>query len=76
MTGYDSADSDSSISGSGMPCSVCLARRINCVVNDDEEGCVSCQVIGIECSSISQSPRSRKRKPGRDLLDERNGKRG
>ncbi|RYP10204.1 hypothetical protein DL764_000825 [Monosporascus ibericus] len=44
MNGYDSTESDSSLSGSVMPCSTCLTRRVSCVVNDDEDGCVACQM--------------------------------
>ena len=76
MNSYDSPESDSSLSGGSTFCTSCLSRRVNCVMNDDEEGCLSCQVLGVECSLISQSPQSRKRKLARDLLDERSGKRG
>ena len=77
MHSYDSpGESDSSLSGSSTFCAACLSRRINCVVNDDEEGCVSCQVLAVECSLISQSPQTRKRKLAQDLLNERSGKRG
>ncbi|KAI5467723.1 fungal-specific transcription factor domain-containing protein [Mariannaea sp. PMI_226] len=44
-----------------LPCLSCRYSRANCVVSDDEDGCVPCQVAGSECSLLS-SPQSRKRK--------------
>lgn len=43
------------------PCLACRYSRANCVMSDDEDGCVPCQVTGSECSLVC-SPRSRKRK--------------
>ncbi|KAI1363400.1 fungal-specific transcription factor domain-containing protein [Xylaria arbuscula] len=75
MTGNDSADSDSALSGTVTPCESCALRGSKCVVSEDEERCVSCQTRGIECS-LCQSPPPRKRKLARDLADESNGHRG
>ncbi|KAI3321379.1 fungal-specific transcription factor domain-containing protein [Xylariaceae sp. AK1471] len=74
-TGNDSADSDSALSGIGTPCESCTLRGSKCVVGDEEEKCVACQAIGVECS-LCHSPPPRKRKLARDLADESNGHRG
>ncbi|KAH8887507.1 hypothetical protein GQ53DRAFT_818287 [Thozetella sp. PMI_491] len=63
-SGIGSPDSDSPLTGS--PCRGCQRRRIKCVMSDDEESCVSCQVNGIECSLI-ESPQPRKRKLNGEL---------
>ncbi|KAI0120909.1 fungal-specific transcription factor domain-containing protein [Hypoxylon sp. NC0597] len=75
MNSNDSTDSDSAVSGGGSPCDSCLRRRLKCVVGDDDESCISCQVHGIPCS-LNQSPQPRKRKLARDSTEESNGKRG
>ncbi|KAF7545896.1 hypothetical protein G7Z17_g8823 [Cylindrodendrum hubeiense] len=43
------------------PCLACRYSRANCVIGDDEDGCMPCQVTGSECSLV-YSPQSRKRK--------------
>ncbi|KAK7421514.1 Fungal specific transcription factor [Neonectria magnoliae] len=43
------------------PCLACRYSRANCIMSDDEDGCVPCQVTGSECS-LACSPPSRKRK--------------
>ncbi|KAI1800280.1 fungal-specific transcription factor domain-containing protein [Daldinia bambusicola] len=73
--GNDSTDSDSAVSGNSTPCESCLRRRLKCVIGDDDDGCVSCQVRGILCS-LNQSPQPRKRKLARDSTEDSNGKRG
>ncbi|KAI0169255.1 fungal-specific transcription factor domain-containing protein [Hypoxylon sp. FL1284] len=73
--GNDSTDSDSAISGSGSACESCQKGHLKCVVGDDDESCVSCQIHGIPCS-LNQSPKPRKRKLARDSTEESNGKRG
>ncbi|KAI0386398.1 fungal-specific transcription factor domain-containing protein [Hypomontagnella monticulosa] len=75
MNNSDSTDSDSAVSGGGTPCESCLRRRLKCVVGEEEDSCVSCQVHGIPCS-LNQSPQPRKRKLARDSTEEGNGKRG
>ncbi|KAI8628438.1 fungal-specific transcription factor domain-containing protein [Xylariaceae sp. FL1651] len=75
VTGNDSADSDSALSGNGTPCEICVLRGCKCVVGEDEEKCISCQAHGDECS-LCHSPQPRKRKLARDLADESNGHRG
>ncbi|KAI0113370.1 fungal-specific transcription factor domain-containing protein [Daldinia grandis] len=75
MNSNDSTDSDSAVSGNSTPCESCLRRRFKCVVGDDDDSCVSCQVRGIPCS-LNQSPQPRKRKLARDSTEESNGKRG
>ncbi|KAI2608016.1 fungal-specific transcription factor domain-containing protein [Hypoxylon sp. NC1633] len=75
MNSNDSTDSESAVSGSGSPCESCLRGQLKCVVAEDEEGCVSCQVRGTLCS-LNQSPQPRKRKLARDSTEESNGKRG
>ncbi|KAF3068492.1 Transcriptional activator protein DAL81 [Daldinia childiae] len=75
MNSNDSTDSDSAVSANSTPCESCLRRRFKCVVGDDDDSCVSCQVRGIACS-LNQSPQPRKRKLARDSTEESNGKRG
>ncbi|KAH9886549.1 fungal-specific transcription factor domain-containing protein [Xylariomycetidae sp. FL2044] len=72
--GNDSADSDSALSGTGSSCETCTLRGSRCVVGDDDDGCLSCQEMGIGCS-LNQSPQPRKRKLARDHLDESYSKR-
>lgn len=67
-TGFDSPDSDSVNGHSSPPCDACLRRRLECVMSDDEEGCVGCQVSGNECSLV-ESPQPRKRKLNGDFED-------
>lgn len=56
------------------PCLACRYSRANCVMSDDEDGCIPCQVNGSECS-LASSPQSRKRKLHGDSSDDIIGKR-
>ncbi|CAM1506434.1 Fc.00g060750.m01.CDS01 [Cosmosporella sp. VM-42] len=56
------------------PCLTCRYSRANCVMSDDEDGCIPCQVSGSECS-LTLSPQSRKRKLHGDSADDIIGKR-
>ncbi|KAK0628951.1 fungal-specific transcription factor domain-containing protein [Bombardia bombarda] len=60
-TGIDSPDSDSPNGHAPVPCEACLRRRFDCVISDDEEVCVGCQLNGTGCS-LAESPQPRKRK--------------
>ncbi|KAK3937858.1 fungal-specific transcription factor domain-containing protein [Diplogelasinospora grovesii] len=60
-SGINSPDSDSINGHSAPPCAACLRRRLDCVMSDDEESCVACQLHGMECSLVD-SPQPRKRK--------------
>ncbi|KAK1759533.1 fungal-specific transcription factor domain-containing protein [Echria macrotheca] len=66
--GFDSPDSDSINGHPTPPCEACLRRRLDCVMSDDEEACVGCQVSGTECSLVD-SPPPRKRKLNGDAED-------
>lgn len=58
-SGLGSPESDSPLNGT--PCKACQRRRITCVMSEDDDGCVSCQLNGTECS-LEGSPQPRKRK--------------
>jgi len=69
MGALESPDSDSPLNGrSPIPCESCQRRRIGCVMGDEDDGCISCQVNGIDCSFVD-SPQTRKRKLNGDLDD-------
>ena len=72
--GFDSPESDSVNGHSTPPCEACLRRRLECVMSDDDEGCVGCQVRGTECSLVD-SPPQRKRKLNGDADDGYNKRR-
>ena len=55
------------------PCRACRYGGVKCVMGDEEDGCISCQVNGNDCT-LSQSPQSRKRKLNGDQLDMMNRK--
>ncbi|CAK7227675.1 Fungal specific transcription factor [Sporothrix curviconia] len=75
LAGLDSPDSDSPRNNyATIPCEACQRRRIRCVMSEDDDACISCQVNNIECSH-SGSPQPRKRKLGGDL-DDSGSKRG
>lgn len=59
--GFDSPDSGSINGHPAHPCEACFRRRLDCVMSDDEEGCVRCVLSGAECSLL-ESPMPRKRK--------------
>jgi len=59
--GFDSPDSGSINGHPTHPCEACFRRRLDCVMSDDEEGCVRCVLSGAECSLL-ESPMPRKRK--------------
>lgn len=59
--GFDSPDSGSVNGHPSHPCEACFRRRLDCVMSDDEEGCVRCVLSGAECSLL-ESPMPRKRK--------------
>ncbi|KAK3333777.1 fungal-specific transcription factor domain-containing protein [Cercophora scortea] len=59
--GVDSPDSDSPNGYTAASCEACIHRRLDCVMSDDDDSCVSCQMIGVDCS-MAQSPPLRKRK--------------
>lgn len=44
-----------------LPCISCRYSRASCIMSDDDEVCVRCQIAGSECS-LASSPQSRKRK--------------
>ncbi|KAL4729297.1 Fungal specific transcription factor [Fusarium chlamydosporum] len=56
------------------PCLSCRYSRVNCILNDDDDGCIQCQAAGSECS-LSSSPQSRKRKLHGDASEDITGKR-
>jgi hypothetical protein len=56
------------------PCLSCRYSRVNCILNDDDDGCIQCQAAGSECS-LSSSPQSRKRKLNGDASEDIIGKR-
>lgn len=56
------------------PCVACRYSRVNCVLNEDEDGCIQCQVSGSDCS-LTSSPQSRKRKIHSEAVDDLIGKR-
>lgn len=66
--GIDSPDSESLNGRPQTPCEACHRRRLDCVMSDEEEGCVACNVNGMECSLI-ESPPPRKRKLDGDAED-------
>ncbi|CAK7270438.1 Fungal specific transcription factor [Sporothrix epigloea] len=69
LAGLDSPDSDSPRNNNAIvACDACQQRRIRCVMSEDDDACISCQVNSIECSS-SGSPQPRKRKLGSNLDD-------
>ncbi|ERS97874.1 hypothetical protein HMPREF1624_06045 [Sporothrix schenckii ATCC 58251] len=75
LAGLDSPDSDSPRNNyATIPCEACQRRRIRCVMSEDDDVCISCQVNSIECSHTG-SPQPRKRKLGGDL-DDISSKRG
>jgi len=69
MGALESPDSDSPLNGhSPIPCESCLRRRKNCVMSEDDDSCISCQVNGVDCS-LAESPQTRKRKSNGDPDD-------
>lgn len=60
-SGFDSPDSESPPS-SGLPCETCRRRRIKCVMSEDDDACISCQIGGAECSLVTEGQFQRKRK--------------
>jgi hypothetical protein len=61
-SGFDSPGSESPLSGlPPVPCEACQRRGIKCVMGDEDDCCISCQVNGNECSLV-ESPQPRKRK--------------
>jgi hypothetical protein len=58
-SGLDSPDSDSS---PPVPCEGCQRRRIKCVMSEDEDSCITCQVSGADCSLAVDGQQQRKRK--------------
>jgi hypothetical protein len=68
-SGFESPGSESPLHGqSPSPCEACQRRRIKCVMGDDDDSCISCQVNGNECSLV-ESPQPRKRKLNGDVDD-------
>ncbi|OIW24856.1 hypothetical protein CONLIGDRAFT_72405 [Coniochaeta ligniaria NRRL 30616] len=63
-SGIDSPDSDySPLPGyPSVPCEGCQQRRIKCVMTEDDDSCITCQVNGAECSLAIESQYQRKRK--------------
>lgn len=63
-SGFDSPDSDySPLPGNpSVPCEGCQQRRIKCVMTEDDDSCITCQVNGAECSLAIESQHQRKRK--------------
>lgn len=63
-SGLDSPDSDySPLTGNPtVPCEGCQRRRIKCVMTEEDDSCITCQVNGIECSLAVESQQQRKRK--------------
>ncbi|KAK3316263.1 fungal-specific transcription factor domain-containing protein [Apodospora peruviana] len=59
--GVDSPDSESLNGRPPTSCETCHRRKLDCVMSEEEEGCVPCQVNGTECSLV-ESPPPRKRK--------------
>ncbi|KAJ9151168.1 Transcriptional activator protein DAL81 [Pleurostoma richardsiae] len=49
-----------------IPCDACQRRRIKCVMSEDDDSCISCQINGAECS-LAESPQARKRKLNGDF---------
>lgn len=74
--GFDTPDSAGSPAAGfpAWPCEACQTRRIQCVMNDDDDACQSCRARGTECSLVG-SPPPRKRKLHGDYSESRN-KRG
>lgn len=71
----DPGSSGSLPNSPGPPCRACRYSRANCVMSDDEDSCIPCQVSGSECS-LASSPQSRKRKlHGVESADDIIGKR-
>ncbi len=74
--GFDSPDLDSPLNSyATTPCEACQRRKIRCVMSDDDDTCISCQVNSIECS-LSGSPQPRKRKLDGNFDDTIISKRG
>ncbi|KAM7224149.1 Fungal specific transcription factor domain containing protein [Rhypophila decipiens] len=67
-TRIDSPDSESLSGRPQTPCDSCHRRRLDCVMSEDEDGCVACSVNGIDCS-LTESPPPRKRKLNGDAED-------
>ncbi|KAB5566589.1 putative RNA polymerase II transcription factor [Coniochaeta sp. 2T2.1] len=63
-SGLDSPDSDySPLTGNpSVPCEGCQRRRIKCVMTEEDDSCITCQVNGAECSLAADSQYQRKRK--------------
>ncbi len=75
MGALESPDSDSPLNGhSPVPCEACQRRKVKCVMGDDDDSCISCQVNSVDCSLVD-SPQSRKRKLNGDH-EENRSKRG
>lgn len=66
--GFDSPDSESLNGYSPPPCDSCVRRRLDCVMSDDDDNCIGCQVSGTDCSLVD-SPPLRKRKLNGDAED-------
>jgi len=64
----------SSFGGLAPPCEACRRVRMKCIVMlDDDDGCVSCQANGVDCSLVA-SPPARKRKLNGDSAEDASGK--
>lgn len=63
-SGLDSPDSDySPLNGNPpVPCEGCQRRRIKCVMSEEDDSCITCQVHAQECSLAVDGPQQRKRK--------------
>ena len=64
----DSPGSDSPSGHSTPPCDACVHRRLDCVMSDEDDSCVSCHLSGTDCS-LTESPPLRKRKLNGDADD-------
>ncbi|KAH7312341.1 fungal-specific transcription factor domain-containing protein [Stachybotrys elegans] len=71
MRVHGSTDSLSTSAFSTSPCQSCRLAGLRCTVSDDEDSCIRCQATGTDCSLLSSSSPSRKRKLNGDYL--RNG---
>lgn len=72
--GSRTGTAESSLSASpaargAVPCQACRSAGTRCIMSDDD-GCISCQVSGADCSLVAASPQSRKRKLNGELADD------
>lgn len=59
-----------------VPCHSCHASGAKCVAMGDDNSCNACVAAGLECSFITLSPQSRKRKLDPNFNAEANVKKG